>query len=78
LDEFSCKKCADGWWPTANKSECFELPEQYMKWDSVFAIVPICISLFGVILTLFVIRTFIVHYDTPIVKVLIQSIDLRI
>lgn len=46
-----------------------QLPLQYMRWDSAFAIVPMAISSLGILLTLFVIRTFIKHIDTPIVKV---------
>ena len=39
-----------------------------MKWDSVYAIVPVVTSLVGIVLTLFVIHTLIRYIDTPIVK----------
>lgn len=69
IGEFTCKKCPDGWWPHQdNKSGCYQLPEQYMRWDSVFAIVPVSISVLGILLTLFVIWTFVKYMETPIVK----------
>ena len=68
VDEFNCKKCLDGWWPHVNKSGCYQLPEQYLRWESVYAIVPVVTSVVGILLTLFVIHTFIKHLDTPIVK----------
>ena len=68
IDEFTCRKCPDGWWPYPNKSGCYPLPEQYMRWDSVYAIVPVVTSLIGIILTLFVIHTLVKYIDTPIVK----------
>ncbi|KAI1290802.1 Metabotropic glutamate receptor [Halotydeus destructor] len=68
VGQFTCKKCPDGWWPTGDKADCYELPEQYMQWDSVFAIVPMVIAIVGILLTTFVIRTFMVHMETPIVK----------
>lgn len=68
IDEFTCRKCKDGWWPYPNKSACYPLPEQYMRWDSVYAIVPVVTSLIGIVLTLFVIHTLVKYIDTPIVK----------
>ena len=68
VDEFTCKKCSDGWWPHENKSGCYQLPEQYMRWDSIYAIVPVVTSVLGILLTLFVIHTLIKALDTPIVK----------
>ena len=69
VTEFTCKKCPDGWWPhQTNKSGCFQLPEQYMKWDSVYAIVPVSIAILGILLTTFVIWTFVKYMETPIVK----------
>ena len=67
-DEFTCEECAESWWPMDDKKSCFELEKKVIKWDSVWAIVPVCLSSLGVILTLYVIFTFMKNYDTPIVK----------
>ena len=69
VNEFSCEKCPDGWWPhQGNKSGCYQLPEQYMRWNSVYALVPVGISVLGILLTIFVITTFVKYKETPIVK----------
>ncbi|RWS25535.1 metabotropic glutamate receptor-like protein [Leptotrombidium deliense] len=68
VDEFTCEDCKTAWWPYANRSGCYALPEQYMDWNSYFALVPIAIAVIGIVLTLFVIYTFIKYIETPIVK----------
>lgn len=68
LDEFHCQKCEDGWWPDKEKSGCYKIQEQYMRWDSIYAIIPCVTSIIGILLTSFVIRTLVKHIDTPIVK----------
>ena len=68
LNEFACQACEVGWWPTEDKKKCYKLEEHYMQWDSIFAIVPICLSLFGILLTVLVIVAFVKNIDTPIVK----------
>ncbi|GAB6033506.1 hypothetical protein CHUAL_013385 [Chamberlinius hualienensis] len=67
-DEFTCVDCGNGWWPYPDKLSCHQLPEEYMKWNTLFAIIPSAISAFGVLLTAIVIGLFIKHNDTPIVK----------
>ena len=67
-DEFTCEDCGEGWWPDKEKKACYKLPVYYMQWDSLYAILPICLSILGVILTLIVMLTFVKHIDTPVVK----------
>ncbi|XP_076043149.1 metabotropic glutamate receptor-like [Oratosquilla oratoria] len=67
-DEFTCRDCGDGRWPFEDKLSCYELPHKYMRWNSIFAIVPVTISCLGIVLTLSVIIIFVRHDDTPIVK----------
>ncbi len=67
-DEFSCEDCKPGWWPVKDGKECYELEKKTLKWNSIFAIVPVCLSCAGILLTSIVIATFIKFYDTPIVK----------
>lgn len=68
MDEFTCQDCGEARWPFEDKTGCYDLPQQYMRWDSMFAIIPIVISLIGVALTTFVIVTFTKYIETPIVK----------
>lgn len=67
-NESHCEDCGEGRWPDKDKTGCYDLTLQYMQWDSLFAIIPIVIACFGILLTLFVIFTFIKYNDTPIVK----------
>ena len=39
-----------------------------MKWDTVFAIVPVCIASLGVLFTLTSVVIFIKYADTPLVR----------
>ena len=41
---------------------------QYMSWSSVFAILPICLSSPGIVLTLITIIVLIRNRDTPLVR----------
>lgn len=68
VDEFHCRDCGQGFWPHTNKSSCYELEERHIDWSSVYAIIPICLSLAGIVTTLLVMFVFIKNRDTPIVK----------
>lgn len=67
-NESTCEDCGEGRWPYPDKQSCYDLELRYIKWGSMFAIVPIIIAVIGLILTLFVILVFIKYNDTPIVK----------
>lgn len=67
-DEFTCVDCGFGNWPYSNKTSCYELPQQFMQWSTVFAIVPVVVASVGILLTLAVIIIFLKHNDTPLVK----------
>ncbi|XP_022245723.1 metabotropic glutamate receptor-like [Limulus polyphemus] len=68
LDEFTCADCGHGRWPYADKASCYDITQQYMRWNSYFAIVPIGVSCLGIFLTSTVIIVFLQNNDTPIVK----------
>ena len=68
LDERNCADCGFGRWPYSNKTSCYDLPLQYIRWDTPYAYVPIGISILGVMCSIFVIYIFVKHIDTPIVK----------
>lgn len=67
-DEFSCKDCGIGRWPIQNKTSCFELPQKYLRWDSIYSLISLTIACLGIALTLFVSVIFIKYLDTPVVK----------
>ncbi|KAH1022930.1 hypothetical protein HUJ04_012241 [Dendroctonus ponderosae] len=67
-DEFTCTDCGYGFWPYPDKTACYELEYFYMKWDSLFAIIPCVFSCLGIICTLIVIGLFIKNNDTPLVR----------
>ena len=67
-DEFTCEDCGAGFWPYEHKGSCYKLEEKYIHWSSVYAIVPVCLGVLGMLITLLVIITFLRNWDTPIVK----------
>ncbi|WAR25292.1 GRM-like protein [Mya arenaria] len=66
-DEYNCADCGEGRWPDDDRKSCYDLEEQYMKFDTVYSIVPIALSGLGILATLFVILTFIKYNETPVV-----------
>ncbi|XP_067443512.1 glutamate receptor, metabotropic 2a [Thunnus thynnus] len=67
-DEFTCADCSFGQWPLANLTGCYDLPEEYIRWEDAWAIGPVTISCLGMMCTLFVIGLFLKHNETPVVK----------
>jgi hypothetical protein len=67
-DELTCEDCGMYKWPFPNKTACYNLQQEYMRWDTAFAIVPLCLSGVGIMLTSIVIIAFCRNIDTPIVK----------
>ena len=67
-DEYTCEQCESGWWPSPDKDRCVQLEVQYMQWESPYALVPVGLSITGIIFTCMVIVTFIRKIETPIVK----------
>ena len=68
-NEFKCTDCGDGRWPTPDKRECYVLEVKKIRWDSLLALVPVCVACVGIVLTLAVIIIFMRNSETPIVKV---------
>ena len=66
-DEFTCVDCGEGWWPDPSKRGCYKLQIQYMQWDSIYALVPMALSLVGIMATISVIVSFVRSNDTPVV-----------
>lgn len=67
-DEFTCKDCSPGYWPTEDKRSCYKLEVEYMKWTSLFSLIPAGIAVLGIGATIFVVVLFIKNNDTPIIR----------
>lgn len=67
-DEFNCRDCGIGRWPIQNKTSCFDLPQKYLRWDSIYSLISLSIACLGIALTVFVTIIFIKYLDTPVVK----------
>ncbi|XP_026183165.1 metabotropic glutamate receptor 8 [Mastacembelus armatus] len=66
--EFTCELCRYEMRPDANRTGCVPIPIIKLEWHSPWAIVPVFISMLGIIATSFVIVTFVRYNDTPIVR----------
>ncbi|KAH8272471.1 hypothetical protein KR044_007720, partial [Drosophila immigrans] len=67
-DEFTCRDCGPGFWPYPDKLSCFALSIQYMRWNSLFAIIPMVVAVIGITMTIIVIVLFAKNHDTPLVR----------
>ncbi|KAI1888426.1 hypothetical protein AGOR_G00185020 [Albula goreensis] len=66
--EFSCDLCPYEQRPDQNRTGCQAIPIIKLEWHSPWAIVPVFISMLGIVATTFVIVTFVRYNDTPIVR----------
>lgn len=67
-DEYTCADCGFGQWPLANLTRCYDLPEEYIRWEDAWAIVPVTISCLGILCALAVVGIFVKNNETPVVK----------
>ncbi|XP_044251282.1 metabotropic glutamate receptor [Drosophila takahashii] len=67
-DAFTCKDCGPGLWPYADKLSCYALDIQYMRWNSLFALIPMAIAILGIAVTIIVMVLFAKNHDTPLVR----------
>ncbi|XP_063304265.1 metabotropic glutamate receptor 3 [Pelobates fuscus] len=67
-DEFTCTDCGPGRWPSPDLTSCYDLPEDYIKWEDAWAIGPVSIACLGFLCTCLVGGVFIKHNNTPLVK----------
>uniref|UniRef100_A0A6Q2XU39 G-protein coupled receptors family 3 profile domain-containing protein n=1 Tax=Esox lucius TaxID=8010 RepID=A0A6Q2XU39_ESOLU len=67
-DTYSCKMCHFNLRPNENHTACRPIPIVKLEWSSPWAVIPVLISVLGIMSTLFVVVTFIRYNDTPIVK----------
>ncbi|XP_032378814.1 metabotropic glutamate receptor 8 isoform X1 [Etheostoma spectabile] len=66
--EFTCELCPYEKRPDQNHTGCQPIPIIKLEWHSPWALLPVFISILGIIATTFVIVTFVRYNDTPIVR----------
>ncbi|XP_071981131.1 metabotropic glutamate receptor 6-like isoform X1 [Engystomops pustulosus] len=68
LDDFNCQACPYDMRPNLNRTACRPTPIVKLEWHSAWAILPLFLSILGILSTLFVVGTLIRFNDTPIVR----------
>ncbi|XP_018407335.1 PREDICTED: uncharacterized protein LOC108783290 [Cyphomyrmex costatus] len=67
-DETQCMQCERGTLPDETHSMCREVPEEFLRPESGWAIGAMSFSATGMLVTLFVCGVFLKHNDTPVVR----------
>ncbi|KAM6984188.1 glutamate receptor, metabotropic 5a [Tautogolabrus adspersus] len=68
FDEYTCRACLLGSWPTDDLTGCEPIPVQYVQWGDPEPIAAVVFACLGLLATLFVTSVFIKFWDTPVVK----------
>ncbi|KAL3042936.1 hypothetical protein OYC64_020786 [Pagothenia borchgrevinki] len=68
FDEYTCRACVLGFWPTDDLTGCEPIQVQYVRWGDPEPIAAVVFSCLGLLATLFVTSVFIKFWDTPVVK----------
>ncbi|XP_025988330.1 metabotropic glutamate receptor 2 isoform X2 [Solenopsis invicta] len=68
MDETQCTPCERGTLPDETHSMCREVPEEFLRPESGWAIGAMSFSATGMLVTLFVCGVFLKHNDTPVVR----------
>ncbi|XP_076388894.1 metabotropic glutamate receptor B isoform X2 [Megachile rotundata] len=67
-DETQCIPCRQGTVPDETHSTCRDIPEEFLRPESGWAIGAMSFSAVGIMITLFVCGVFLKHNDTPVVR----------
>ncbi|XP_056329404.1 metabotropic glutamate receptor 5b isoform X2 [Danio aesculapii] len=68
FDEYTCRACELGSWPTDDLIGCDPIPVKYLRWGDPEPIAAVVFSCLGLMATFFVMSIFIIYRDTPVVK----------
>ncbi|XP_061484863.1 metabotropic glutamate receptor 5 isoform X2 [Rhineura floridana] len=68
FDEYTCKACELGSWPSHDLTGCNLIPVQYLRWGDPEPIAAVVFACLGLLATMFVTAIFIMYRDTPVVK----------
>uniref|UniRef100_A0A3B1IYU1 Metabotropic glutamate receptor 1 n=1 Tax=Astyanax mexicanus TaxID=7994 RepID=A0A3B1IYU1_ASTMX len=68
FDEYTCRACELGSWPTDDLTGCEPIPVQYLLWGDPEPIAAVVFACLGLLATIFVMLIFVRFHDTPVVK----------
>ncbi|CAJ1063898.1 glutamate receptor%2C metabotropic 5a [Xyrichtys novacula] len=68
FDEYTCRACVLGTWPTDDLTGCEPITVQFVLWGDPEPIAAVVFACLGLLATLFVTSVFIKFWDTPVVK----------
>uniref|UniRef100_A0A672L8Y4 Metabotropic glutamate receptor 5-like n=1 Tax=Sinocyclocheilus grahami TaxID=75366 RepID=A0A672L8Y4_SINGR len=68
FDEYTCRACELGSWPTNDLTGCDPIPVKYLRWGDPEPIAAVVFACLGLMATFFVTSIFIIYRDTPVVK----------
>ncbi|XP_061136982.1 metabotropic glutamate receptor 5b isoform X2 [Syngnathus typhle] len=68
FDEYTCRACELGSWPTHDLTGCDPIPVEYLRWGDPEPIAAMVFACLGLMATFFVTAVFIRFRDTPVVK----------
>uniref|UniRef100_A0A5S6QBM5 G_PROTEIN_RECEP_F3_4 domain-containing protein n=1 Tax=Trichuris muris TaxID=70415 RepID=A0A5S6QBM5_TRIMR len=78
LNEYKCKECPVGSWPVENRTACFKLDVEYMRWGDAEAIACVVFACAGMLATLFTTAIFVMNNSTPVVKATTRELSYMI
>ncbi|XP_042564575.1 metabotropic glutamate receptor 5-like [Clupea harengus] len=67
-DEYTCRACLLGSWPTHDLTGCEQIPVEYLRWGEPEPMAAVVFSCLGLLATFFTTAVFVAHRDTPVVK----------
>ncbi|XP_073674400.1 metabotropic glutamate receptor 5b [Garra rufa] len=68
FDEYTCRACELGSWPTNDLTGCDPIPVKFLMWGDPEPIAAVVFACLGLMATFFVTSIFIIYRDTPVVK----------
>ncbi|XP_058793488.1 metabotropic glutamate receptor 7-like isoform X2 [Phymastichus coffea] len=68
LDSHRCEDCDWGTRPTYDKTACVPIPEEFVDYSSPWTVIAMAVAFIGVMSTIFVLCTFWIYSETPIIK----------
>ncbi|XP_056612387.1 metabotropic glutamate receptor 5b [Triplophysa dalaica] len=68
FDEYTCRACELGSWPTDDLTGCDHIPVKYLRWGDPEPIAAVVFACLGLMATFFVMSIFVIYRDTPVVK----------
>ncbi|CAD7094167.1 unnamed protein product [Hermetia illucens] len=64
----TCVSCKPGFAPNEHRTGCKKIKPEVIQWDDPWAVVPLAVSVFGILSTIFTASIFIKYNHTPVIK----------